>query len=264
MLLEYLGVRGAGYPQGVGAEGPVDFQRVFRQAKGNLVLLAPDLTILDANEEWLKITHLAREQVVGRDLFEVLPPNPEAEDQGESFRQSVERTVATGAMDVAGISGYDLSDASGEFEPRFWWPVNMPIVDDDGDVVYILTRADDVTDLVRHDRDGVERLTASWTRQMAELHGLLTERSVQVRQLRRQLQECTTDQADRGFSSSHTLRTPLNAIMGFAQLLRLEPLSDEARSFADQVLVSAEELMALLDDAFGFGTSGSRTPPSSR
>ena len=48
---------------------------------------------------------------------------------------------------------------------------------------------------------------------------------------------------------SHELRTPLNAILGFAQLLEMEPGSDQRQlSWIAQVLAGGRHLLALMDD----------------
>jgi PAS domain S-box-containing protein len=50
---------------------------------------------------------------------------------------------------------------------------------------------------------------------------------------------------------SHELRTPINAIMGFGSVLADEvagPLTDDQRRYAEQILTSADALLALIDD----------------
>lgn len=50
---------------------------------------------------------------------------------------------------------------------------------------------------------------------------------------------------------SHELRTPLNAILGFAQLLSLKtrgPLSDDQRSYVDNIVHGGEHLLGLIND----------------
>lgn len=50
---------------------------------------------------------------------------------------------------------------------------------------------------------------------------------------------------------SHELRTPLNAILGFAQLLSLKtrgPLTDDQRSYVDNIVHGGEHLLGLIND----------------
>jgi PAS domain S-box-containing protein len=47
---------------------------------------------------------------------------------------------------------------------------------------------------------------------------------------------------------SHELRTPLNAVLGFAQLLGMDPLSDEQRSAVEQILNGGRHLLELINE----------------
>jgi len=47
---------------------------------------------------------------------------------------------------------------------------------------------------------------------------------------------------------SHDLRTPLNAIMGFAQVLRLDPLAPEQADSVEHILRGGEFLLTLIDE----------------
>ncbi|MCU0969071.1 MAG: PAS domain-containing protein [Rubrivivax sp.] len=48
---------------------------------------------------------------------------------------------------------------------------------------------------------------------------------------------------------SHELRTPLNGVLGFAQLIEMDPdTAERQRGWAQQVLVSGRQLLALVDD----------------
>lgn len=47
---------------------------------------------------------------------------------------------------------------------------------------------------------------------------------------------------------SHEIRTPLNAVLGFAELLKNEPLDDRAKSFLNGIAVSGRNLLTLIND----------------
>jgi signal transduction histidine kinase len=47
---------------------------------------------------------------------------------------------------------------------------------------------------------------------------------------------------------SHELRTPMNAIMGFSELLRDEPLTDEQLDYVRTIYASGEHLLTLIND----------------
>lgn len=51
---------------------------------------------------------------------------------------------------------------------------------------------------------------------------------------------------------SHEIRTPLNAVLGFADLLRDTPLSDEQRTFVDLQYEAGRSLLAIINDILDF------------
>ena len=58
---------------------------------------------------------------------------------------------------------------------------------------------------------------------------------------------------------SHELRTPLTAVIGFSELLRDAPLSEEAQFFAQQVDECARSLLAIIDDVFDITKLGAQS-----
>ncbi len=47
--------------------------------------------------------------------------------------------------------------------------------------------------------------------------------------------------------ASHELRTPMNHVLGFAQLLEMDPLTDEQTESVGQILASGQHLLQLID-----------------
>ena len=43
---------------------------------------------------------------------------------------------------------YDVKNPEGIFEERYWSPINKPILDENGEVDYIIHRVEEVTDFV--------------------------------------------------------------------------------------------------------------------
>jgi len=136
----------------------LDFRTLFEAAPGLYLVLAPDpaLTILGASDAYLRATMTRREAIVGRALFDVFPDNP-ADPEATGTRNlaaSIARAIATRAPDTMAIQKYDVRRPTGEFEERWWSPVNTPIVDAGGAVRYIIHRVEDVSELVHARRHG--------------------------------------------------------------------------------------------------------------
>jgi len=93
-----------------------------------------------------------RGEILGRGLFDVFPDNPS--DEGATgtanLRESLERVLTQGVVDTMAVQKYDIrrpASEGGEFEVRYWSPVNTPVFQD-GRVTYIIHRVEDVTEFV--------------------------------------------------------------------------------------------------------------------
>ena len=54
-----------------------DFRALFESAPGLYLVLTPDLTIVAASDAYLHATMTKRAEILGRDLFDVFPHNPD-------------------------------------------------------------------------------------------------------------------------------------------------------------------------------------------
>ncbi|MEM8726455.1 MAG: histidine kinase dimerization/phosphoacceptor domain -containing protein, partial [Pseudomonadota bacterium] len=118
-----------------------------------MLLFAPDLTLLFANEAHASMTGRPVSEIVGKGLFEAFPPNPDAEDGSaeEAIRAVVDRIVTSQQADEPFEQQHDVPSPTGEYERRFWSMVHWPIIAN-GQVVAILQRSEDVTSQVRQRR----------------------------------------------------------------------------------------------------------------
>ncbi|MEU2159499.1 SpoIIE family protein phosphatase [Streptomyces chengbuensis] len=138
----------------VGEAAPfdVDYEAVFRAMPGPALLLTPDLVMVDANDAFLERSGRDRGDLVGRSAFEVFPVDPADSDApGSRLRASVDRVLTTVRQDTMTLRRYDL-ESPGRAEPwerRFWTPANAPVLGPDGRVALIISRVEDVTELVR-------------------------------------------------------------------------------------------------------------------
>ncbi|MEZ0069340.1 serine phosphatase RsbU (regulator of sigma subunit) [Streptacidiphilus sp. MAP12-20] len=181
--------------------GPViDYAGVFQALPGMVALLTPELAYADANEEFLRMAGRTREQLVGRYLFDVFPDNPQ--DPGASgarnLEASLQRVLHSGERDTMALQRYDVESAErpGEWEERYWSPVNAPILGPDGTVVLLVHRVEEVTELIRarggasgpQDR-ALEAELYSRARELQEVNERLREANSRGREVAMALQE---------------------------------------------------------------------------
>ncbi|MGW5618330.1 PP2C family protein-serine/threonine phosphatase [Streptomyces sp. NPDC003877] len=134
-------------------ESAIDYTAVFQSLPGMVALLTPELVYLDANEEYVRASGRSREHLVGRYLFEVFPDNPHDPSATgmRNLEASLYRVLATGERDAMALQRYDVEDPDrpGEWEERYWSPVNAPVLAPDGKVALIVHRVEEVTELMR-------------------------------------------------------------------------------------------------------------------
>ena len=137
-----------------------NFRALFEAAPGRYLVVDPDLRIVAVSEAYLRATLTVRAQIVGRHLFDVFPDNPDdpAADGTRNLRASLMRVMASKAPDTMAVQKYDIrrpESEGGGFERRYWSVINSPVLNDRGDIAYIIHRAEDVTSFVRLQEEGM-------------------------------------------------------------------------------------------------------------
>ena len=124
-----------------------DFRALFESAPGLYLVLTPDLKVAAVSDAYLRATMTRREEILGRDLFEIFPDNPDdaLADGVSNLYTSLRTVVKTGQAHAMAIQRYDIRDPDGEFVERHWQPVNSPIHDRDGVLIFLLHHVEDVT-----------------------------------------------------------------------------------------------------------------------
>jgi signal transduction histidine kinase len=131
-----------------------DFRALFESAPGLYLVLTRDLEIVAVSEAYLAATMTERSRILGRALFDVFPDNPDDPQATgvANLRASLERVLALGRADTMAVQKYDIrrpDSEGGGFEERFWSPLNSPVLDEHGELRYIIHRVEDVTEFVR-------------------------------------------------------------------------------------------------------------------
>jgi signal transduction histidine kinase len=141
---------------------PVDFRLLVQSGPGLLLILTPEYKIVAVSDAYLRATMTERADILGRDVFDVFPDNPnEAGATGVSnLRTSLEKVVRTKEPDVMPVQKYDIRRPQGQFEERYWSPVNSPAIGEDGELHYLIHRVEDVTEFVRLKQIGDEQMAA--------------------------------------------------------------------------------------------------------
>ncbi|MEV5665800.1 PP2C family protein-serine/threonine phosphatase [Streptomyces flaveolus] len=154
----------------------IDYAAVFQALPGAVALLTPDLVFADANLVFLRQAGRSREQMVGRYLFDVFPDNPDdpSASGARNLEASLRAVLANREIDTMDLQRYDVESAQrpGQWEERYWSPVNAPVFAPDGHVALVIHRVEEVTELLRATSrpDGARQLEAELFSRMRQLH----------------------------------------------------------------------------------------------
>jgi PAS domain S-box-containing protein len=132
---------------------PPDFRVLFEAAPDLYLVLEPDRRIVAVSDAYLAATMTRREQIVGKQLFEVFPDNPDdpAASGVQNLGASLDTVLRTGKPHTMAVQKYDIrrpESEGGGFEERYWSPINRPVIVG-GQLTHIIHRVEDVTEFER-------------------------------------------------------------------------------------------------------------------
>ncbi|HEY0356566.1 MAG TPA: PAS domain-containing protein, partial [Flavisolibacter sp.] len=124
--------------------------RFFEAIPGNNVLVLndpPHFTIVAVTESYLKESGRTRGQLIGKGIFEAFPSNPgDQKDTGEAdLRFSFNQVLTHKQGHELPTQRYDVANADGSFEERYWNVLNSPVLSGNGEVSYIIHSAVEIT-----------------------------------------------------------------------------------------------------------------------
>ncbi|MDI3283756.1 ATP-binding protein [Polyangium sp. 15x6] len=263
------GRNGASCPPTASRTSEPDFRALFESAPESYLVVDPSFTLVAASDAFLRTRLVSREAILGRNLFEVFPDNPDDPNAtgSRNLRASLERVFATGVADTMAVQKYDIrrpASEGGGFTERYYSPTNTPVLDENGTVTHVIHRGEDVTEfvllkklggeqsrLVEEERTRAERMESELYHRAQEIQGANEQLRVANEKLSR-LDELKT----RFFSNvSHEFRTPLTLMLGpVEELLRGAhgPLGDEQRREIEVVRRNARRLLKLVNTLLDF------------
>jgi signal transduction histidine kinase len=123
---------------------------LFQALPGCYLLLRPDpeFTILDANDAYLKTTGTTPE-IIGQPLFRIFPDNPSDPSANgvKNLTASLNKVIRTKKKDRISAHRFDTRICDTQtFGIRYWSCVNIPVLDDEGNLQCIIHSVVDVTD----------------------------------------------------------------------------------------------------------------------
>ncbi len=194
----------------------VDFRKLFEAAPSLFMVLDAELKIVALSDAYIQATKIVREIALGKHLFEVFPDNPnDAAATGVgNLRESLKRVLAQKVPDAMAVQKYDIQkpmEEGGGWEVRYWSVVNVPVVNANAEVEYIIHKAEDVTEFVR--LKGKEVEAEELQGKAAQMEQEIFSRAQQLQETNKKLREAEQQKTELFANVSHELRTPLSLIL---------------------------------------------------
>jgi PAS domain-containing protein len=106
-----------------------------------------DLVVQDANLAYLRATLKNHASIAGHNMFEIFPDNPgdPTADGVRNLSTSLRNVLRTRQPHRMARQRYDVRARSGAWLLRRWSPINVPVLDHNGEVVAIVHHVEDVT-----------------------------------------------------------------------------------------------------------------------
>jgi PAS domain S-box-containing protein len=150
-----------------------DYRALFEATPSPYLILARDFKIVSANKAYLRATGTVHDDIVGRDVFDVFPDNPDdpAASGVAALHASLQRVLRSGQPDVMAVQKYDIPVTSQDgmrFEERHWSPINTPVFDAQGELSHIIHCVEDVTEFVKT-RERSARMAAEMDEQAQQI-----------------------------------------------------------------------------------------------
>ncbi|MCU1262869.1 MAG: domain S-box protein [Bryobacterales bacterium] len=132
---------------------PLDFRLLFESAPTPFLVVLPDdpvFTVVAASDASVHATGLARENLLGRGVFEAFPDTPRDPTASgvRNLRASFRRVIATRSPDCVRFQRYPFAPSSEGcgFEQHYWRGLNTPALGPDGSLLYIIHSTEKVMD----------------------------------------------------------------------------------------------------------------------
>lgn len=240
----------------------LDYQTLFQVLPGRYMVFTPDLTIVAVSDDFLRVTSTQRENIIGKEIFSVFPENPDEKNANgkHNFYVSVERVLQNKMPDLMAMQKYDLRrPGDGVYEERYWSLINSPILNAQGNVIFIIQRVEDVTEfvhlkLINQEQD---KMVEAFRMRTGEIENELYQHAQELQRAKEAVEIANRELVLKNqeleafsYSVSHDLRAPVRSIIGFGKILLEdygENLDAQGKDYLTRMMNAGQKTGQLID-----------------
>jgi len=196
-----------------------DYEVLFEQSPCLFLVLNTDLTIIAVTNAYLSYTDTRREDILGRNIFDVFSSITNKTDKTDVqyLRDSMNTVLKNKKEDIIAVQKFDIKKENSDvFEEKYMKCFNIPIYGKNKEIKYIIHKLEDFTEIYRINKEfGVFAVT-----------------------------------------TAHDVRAPFRNIGGYLELIKLRlknlPANDEVYEYFERIDHSTKRIIFLLDDLLKF------------
>lgn len=266
----------------------IDFQKVFLSAPSLFLIVSTDFTILALNDSYERATMKKRDEMIGRNLFEVFPDNPDdkSADGVSNLSKSLHSVLKDKKTHTMAVQRYDVQRPDGTFEVRYWSPINIPIFNSKNEIDYIVHRVEDVTEFItlKDEQSKNENITLGLQKKVNEMEVEIVKRSREIQKLNFELEQKVKERTETilkrektlakqnqilksqnkeleqfTYITSHDLQEPLRTLVSFTELLEKEfagKLEGNGDIYIDFISQSSRRMQELVKGLLDYSRIG--------
>lgn len=178
----------------------IDYKTLFESLPGQYLILSTHFTILTASISYCKATLTKRDEIIGRNLFEVFPDNPDdpEADGVSNLRASLNFVLKNKVPHTMAVQKYDVRNSDGTFKQKYWSPMNTPVLNSDNEIEYIIHKAEEVTEFIEIKKKQIEKdkLTENLRSKVEIMEADIFARAKEIQNLNAELENKVAQRTD--------------------------------------------------------------------